>query len=225
MLLLLFAALFCCYFLRSGHCSPTLLRNQDVLVKAMEYIKENPETLAGLMDDEVAEGDMLLLSDRNAVDRRWPSIKIPYLIDYTLEYRRADIETALKMISLQTCLSFYQRSHEPDYIFFKSGFGCASYVGFVGGKQEVHVDTTCQVGNIVHEVLHALGFYHEHTRKDRYKYITIVHSNIMEGHQKNFRMQMGKTFDLPYDIPSIMHYGSPPSWQKSRTTGWASVWP
>lgn len=54
----------------------------------------------------------------------------------------------------------------------------------MGGQQELHVGITCTVGNIVHEVLHALGFYHEHTRMDRDKYITIVPDNIMRGQEK-----------------------------------------
>ncbi|XP_077478972.1 low choriolytic enzyme [Stigmatopora argus] len=207
-LLPLIATLLCWDVLRPGCCAPTLARDQDTLVQAMEYIKENPETLAGLMDDDVAEGDMLLLRDRNAVDKRWPSTRIPYWIDHSLVSRKGDIEMGLRIISMRTCVSFHERTHEPDFIFFKRGFGCASYVGFIGGEQDIHVDTTCQVGNIIHEVLHALGFYHEHTRSDRGKHITIVQENIMKGHKKNFRMQMGETFDLPYDLPSIMHYGS-----------------
>ncbi|XP_061149844.1 astacin-like metalloendopeptidase isoform X7 [Syngnathus typhle] len=145
--------------------------------------------------------DRFALQDyRNAANRPWPSRHIPYRIDYELgesECRRwpkslitsavrptgdrtNDIDAALKMITFHTCLSFHQRTSEADYIFFKSGFGCASYVGFMGGKQEVHVAATCKVGNIVHEVLHALGFFHEHTRLDRGKYINILSSNIMQ---------------------------------------------
>lgn len=58
---------------------------------------------------------------------------------------------------------------------------CASYVGFIGGAQPVLVGPLCFMGNIVHEILHALGFHHEHTRKDRDQYITILSHNIMEG--------------------------------------------
>lgn len=58
---------------------------------------------------------------------------------------------------------------------------CASYVGFIGGEQPLFVGPPCIVGNIVHEVLHALGFHHEHTRKDREQYITVVPNNIMKG--------------------------------------------
>lgn len=60
-------------------------------------------------------------------------------------------------------------------------FSCASFVGFKGGEQPVFVGAQCVVGNIAHEILHALGFHHEHTRMDREKYITIIHNNIMPG--------------------------------------------
>ncbi|XP_019745679.1 blastula protease 10 [Hippocampus comes] len=208
MLLPLAALLFWATLPHAGRCVPLPLQDEDLLADAVEYTEKNPETLVGLVDEDVMEGDMLVSYDRNAVDRRWPSTRIPYTIDYTLRYRSDDIKTALNMISRHTCLVFQQRTNEPDYIFFKVAVGCASYVGFMGGQQELHVGITCTVGNIVHEVLHALGFYHEHTRMDRDKYITIVPDNIMRGHQKNFFIQRGETFQLPYDLPSIMHYGS-----------------
>ena len=62
---------------------------------------------------------------------------------------------------------------------------CASYVGYIGGQQEVFVGPGCILGNIVHEILHALGFHHEHTRTDRGQYITVLSHNIMNGNVKN----------------------------------------
>lgn len=37
------------------------------------------------------------------------------------------------------------------------------------------------VGEIVHEVMHQLGFSHEHTRPDRDQYITVLWNNIKPG--------------------------------------------
>uniref|UniRef100_A0A3Q4B7R5 Metalloendopeptidase n=1 Tax=Mola mola TaxID=94237 RepID=A0A3Q4B7R5_MOLML len=115
--------------------------------------------------------------------------------------RTDDVLSAMAMISEHTCVSFHRRTSEANYL-------CASYVGFISGEQSLFVGPLCIVGNIVHEILHALGFHHEHTRKDRTQHIKILSHNIMKGKEKNFAMQDGETFGLSYDTKSIMHYGS-----------------
>jgi len=40
---------------------------------------------------------------------------------------------------------------------------------------------TCKHGNIVHEVAHSVGFFHEHSRPDRDEYIEIEYDKVMEG--------------------------------------------
>jgi hypothetical protein len=39
----------------------------------------------------------------------------------------------------------------------------------------------CKKGNIIHEVGHALGFFHEHSRPDRDEYVKVLRKNIMSG--------------------------------------------
>lgn len=183
---------------------------QDWFTRAMEYMKSNPETLEELMTKNraVLEGDMVLSSDRNAVESTWPTLEIPYVLSPELASRTDVIVSAMEMVSEHTCVSFHNRTSETNYLLFKTSRGCASYVGFIGGEQPVFIGPPCKVGNIIHEILHALGFHHEHTRTDREQYITIHPHNIMAGMEKNFKKQDGITFDVPYDITSIMHYGS-----------------
>ncbi|XP_035524152.1 zinc metalloproteinase nas-4-like [Morone saxatilis] len=114
----------------------------------------------------------------------------------------------MAMVSQHTCVSFHKRTSETNYLLFEPSNGCASYVGLISGEQPIFVAPQCIVGNIAHEILHALGFYHEHTRMDRDQYVTVLPQNIMTGMERNFKMQYGQTFDLHYDIGSIMHYGS-----------------
>ena len=47
---------------------------------------------------------------------------------------------------------------------------CWSYVGMVGGRQELNLGDWCfnvGTGTVEHEFIHALGVYHEQTRPDR----------------------------------------------------------
>ncbi|KAM6901460.1 zinc metalloproteinase nas-4 [Lycodopsis pacificus] len=181
----------------------------DLLINVQRSLKSNPETLEELAEQQaVLEGDIVLSSDRNALGASWPTTAIPYAISPELAGRTADILSAMAMVSEDTCVSFPKRSSESSYLHFITSRGCASFVGFGGGEQPMFIGPTCIVGNIVHEILHALGFHHEHTRMDRDAYITVLFNNIMEGKERNFRKVPGTTFDLSYDVNSILHYGS-----------------
>ncbi|XP_017263105.1 astacin-like metalloendopeptidase isoform X2 [Kryptolebias marmoratus] len=171
--------------------------------------EQHPETLEELMLDQrtLVEGDIYLPKDRNAVGETWPTTDIPYEISPEVENRTSDILVAMETVSKHTCITFHKRGAEPDYVLFKIGNGCASYVGYIGGGQGLFVAPPCSSGNIIHELLHTIGFQHEHTRSDRDQFIEIVQDNILPGMEKNFIKLNGKTFGIPYDYTSIMHYG------------------
>ncbi|XP_067253163.1 astacin-like metalloendopeptidase [Chanodichthys erythropterus] len=163
-------------------------------------------------DYAVQEGDLLLPSDRNAVEQLWPGVdghlSVPYEIDSAIEGRTEDILKALNMISEKTCIHFLPHTNETDYLHFEYGKGCASYVGCMGGEQPLLVGPLCKVGNICHEILHSLGLHHEHSRFDRDDHITIVFENIASGKEDNFMKKEGNTLGLKYDLESILHYGN-----------------
>uniref|UniRef100_A0A0L8H576 Metalloendopeptidase n=1 Tax=Octopus bimaculoides TaxID=37653 RepID=A0A0L8H576_OCTBM len=88
---------------------------------------------------------------------------------------------------------------------------CHSPVGFKDKSQGVSLGFGCRdMGTVVHETLHNLGFYHEQSRPDRDLYIKLNMTNVQKGHEKNFLKMYPPLIDtqnLPYDYNSIMHYG------------------
>lgn len=66
-------------------------------------------------------------------------------------------------------------------------------------------------GMIIHEILHALGFYHQQSSPDRDNHVEIIWKNIKSGKKRNFCRYTNEhvtNFGLPYDFISIMHYRS-----------------
>ena len=56
-----------------------------------------------------------------------------------------------------------------------------------GGEQQISIGKGCNyIGTVIHEMMHAVGFFHEHTRLDRDQYVTIYWNSIQKGNLKNF---------------------------------------
>ena len=68
-----------------------------------------------------------------------------------------------------------------------------------------------QLGIVVHEVGHAMGFYHEQSRPDRDDYVVVSKENIQDDREGNFNKYSTNIIDnqnIPYDYSSDMHYRS-----------------
>ncbi len=130
------------------------------------------------------------------------------MIDSSLpgQYRVTD---AMAHIEAHTGeVAFVSRTTQASYIRIVPSSGCSSYVGRQGGQQYLYLGSGCSTGNTIHELLHALGMYHEQSRCDRDGYVTIHWGNIQSGYSGNFNKHCtGATDVLDYDEGSIMHYG------------------
>lgn len=108
-----------------------------------------------------------------------------------------------------------KRTNQADYIIIKGeSSGCWSSVGRVGGAQTVNLQRNgclSKVGTAIHELMHAVGFFHEQNRADRDNHVNIRFENIQRGLESNFEKGSSgstTTFGVPYDYGSVMHYSS-----------------
>lgn len=87
-----------------------------------------------------------------------------------------------------------------NFVKSTSSVGNNSYVGCIGGVQDVNIYNYTTHGVILHEILHALGIYHEHCRQDRDSYVTINWGNIRPAKQQFFYKYVS---NQGYDISSL----------------------
>ncbi|GAU99328.1 hypothetical protein RvY_10349 [Ramazzottius varieornatus] len=201
-----------------------LVSSLPVIPRADEV--EDAKNALLMQREDLFQGDIagIDMDNRNGIlspTKRWTNQKVPYVIDpkFTAS-QRAVVEVAIAQINNSTNVLLVLRTTETSYIFIQAGAvntGCYSYVGRVGGRQIVNLQVpvpgygTCiTVGIAVHEITHAIGFYHEQSRTDRDNHVEINWNNINPNQRHNFNNYDEKTithFGQPYDYDSVMHYG------------------
>ncbi|WPQ66125.1 M12 family metallopeptidase [Chitinophaga sancti] len=141
----------------------------------------------------------------------WPNRIVYYSINVGLP-NSSRVTDAIAHWQANTNIQFVQRTNQANYIEFIKDDGCYSDgIGMTGGKQLISLDDGCSWGNAVHEIGHALGFFHEQTRADRDNYVIINWSNIEDDEDHNFQTYAARGyqgFELgTFDWESIMLYG------------------
>lgn len=186
-----------------------------------DYPEENP----GLFEGDIELNPEQESNLRNAIgDTRylWPHGVVHWTIDshhsaipsHVQLFKDAMQEIMDKtMVNGKKCIDFQPRTSQAAYIQFSYGSGCHTPVGYHGRRSDVTLGNGClRKGTVMHEVLHALGFWHEQSRADRDNYVKIHFENIQSSHSRNFdKYQVGPQLDMlnePYDYGSVMHYSA-----------------
>ncbi|XP_006776481.1 PREDICTED: meprin A subunit alpha [Myotis davidii] len=162
---------------------------------------------------DLFQGDILLRDSRNGLrdpNARW-KFPIPYILADNLELNaKGAILYAFEMFRLRSCVDFKPYEGESSYIIFQQFEGCWSEVGDQHVGQNLSIGQRCDHKAIIqHEILHALGFYHEQSRTDRDDYVEIWWDEIIPDHQHNFNTYDDNfitDLNTPYDYESLMHY-------------------
>lgn len=174
--------------------------NGDMLFKP-EYVDQ----VSKVLTRGFAESD---------VNSYWPNRKVFYDFDRSVDSDlKESILSAMNQIADSSGVVFQKKTPSTkNYVVFKKNNSrysdSRSEVGMQGGAQDIIIAVPySDPMTINHEIFHALGFYHEHQRSDRENYIKVKYENIPPRLKHNFdtlsHIKIG-----PYDLSSIMHYGS-----------------
>ena len=141
----------------------------------------------------------------------WPNKTVPFSFaaGFTGPER---VMQAIEHWRQHTPLRFLERTQANRHLFrnwitFRNGGGCSSMVGCRGGEQFITLGAECSKGNVIHEIGHAVGLFHEQSREDRNRFVKIHMDRVAPQFRHNFSQHIVDANDFgPYDFGSIMHY-------------------
>eukprot|EP00638_Chattonella_subsalsa_P003254 CAMPEP_0117765278 /NCGR_PEP_ID=MMETSP0947-20121206/20006_1 /TAXON_ID=44440 /ORGANISM="Chattonella subsalsa, Strain CCMP2191" /LENGTH=787 /DNA_ID=CAMNT_0005587881 /DNA_START=530 /DNA_END=2893 /DNA_ORIENTATION=- len=169
------------------------------------------DPLPPLLHDQSSSNDRTLEVMATA-DKRWPNSVIYYHIKDGFSSPMVDaIHNAAWIWTHNSPMRFIESSTAKDRIEVTpfDDARCAAVLGRKGGTQLMGLEAIgqCNLGRIIHEFGHAIGWDHEHVRPDRAKYITVKDENILLGYEDSYAMVHDGHYGAHrYDYGSVMHY-------------------
>lgn len=167
--------------------------------------------------------DSEISSDRAHVDTRaekplpWPKGVIPFDDSQLTPEQAATTREAMRLwMETGANIVFVPRTLEEEYIYFTGKTDAGNNTTFNGFHKGSRLDVNITAfwwrqgpWMPAHELGHALGFFHEHQRWDRDRYVTIHYEHIKPGRESDYDWVPKPNWIVAtpaYDYRSIMHY-------------------
>ncbi|GFS53419.1 zinc metalloproteinase nas-14 [Trichonephila inaurata madagascariensis] len=171
----------------------------------LELKRNAPEILGNKRKEGNNKGYVPLL--------KWKRGQIPYVISRDVSPNMTKvILDAIKYwnVDFRNCIEWVPYKDERDFVLFMQGPFCHSEVGRMKHMQLIVLnEANCnETGFVLHEMMHTVGFIHEHNRPDRNNYIKILLLNIPYEWRKQYEKESLPIMEKlgPYDYYSLMHY-------------------
>lgn len=137
----------------------------------------------------------------------WPGGIVYYQFSPTVaEYQKVAWRDAAAAWRATAALTFVESTGSGNYIYVIPSNSNDSYIGMIGGLQEMNISAWSSKFIIAHEIGHALGLIHEHCRTDRNNYVRVNLTNIIPAARFNFSIEPWAVQYGSYDFDSVMHY-------------------
>lgn len=139
-------------------------------------------------------------------------LRVPY--EYAVTFsnaQKAVLLAGMRLVESSGVVEFVTRTNdEQDFIQIGGGYlSWSCYSNAIGrvsgqGNNYINIGNRCFFeGVVAHELMHALGFWHEQSRADRDDYISISLENVDINNVHNFNKKETNSLGSPYDFDSV----------------------
>jgi len=162
----------------------------------------------------IIEGDILV--PKNFFDNKscyatnfWPNGIVPFEFNANVtQFQQNEMLLAMAEWEAVANVDFIPRNGHSNYVHIFSTNANFSSVGMQGGQQTIGIFNWNWRFIMAHELCHALGFWHEHSRANRNTFIQVNYDCISDPDEHNFDIHSGAGHYGPYDFMSVMHYSA-----------------